>query len=127
MTKGGAMIAACVLLTMTPRYGAVGQTFSPTVVFEATTTTPDRSGASAPVHVNIQAWGIGRRSDDSMQEMPRGFYIAHLLSGAVSTTANGVTAQKTPGDYWTVKAGETMQIKVIGQFAVLETIAVTTQ
>lgn len=64
-----------------------------------------------------------QRPNSVTHEIPqRGFYIAHLLSGSISTTIDGETTEQPPGAYWTVKAGATMQVKVLGEFAVLETI-----
>jgi len=57
----------------------------------------------------------------------RGFYTAHLLSGIISTTIDGQTTAHLPGDYWTVKPGAIMQVKVIGEVAVMETIVMAKQ
>jgi hypothetical protein len=96
-------------------------------LFEADMTTPRKHDGSQPVHVSVQSWRIAgqRGQEGTMQEIAlRGFYVAHLLSGHISTTIDGQTTQHLPGDYWTVKAGAAMQVKALGQFAVLETIVV---
>jgi hypothetical protein len=111
-----------------PLAGATAENLSPTMEFEGRTTTSAKSGAAQPVHLAIQSWGlIGQRGrNDTAQEIPlHGFYVAHLLSGDISTTIDGQTAKRLPGDYWTVKAGATMQVKVFGEYAMLETIVVT--
>jgi hypothetical protein len=127
ITKRVAAITAGVSIAI-PASGAIAQTLSPSPVFEANTTTPAKNGAAQPVHVNIQSWGITGQRDDALQEVPLGgFYVAHLLSGAISTVIAGQTTKQLPGDYWTVKAGQTMQVKVLGEFAVLETIALAAQ
>ena len=106
---------------------AIAEPLSPTPVFEGKTTTPAKDGAMQTVHVIIQSWGIAGRERET-QEIPlRGFYVAHLLSGDISTTIDGQTTERVPGDYWTVKAGATMKVKVIGEFAVLETTVVAKQ
>jgi hypothetical protein len=56
-----------------------------------------------------------------------GFYVARLVSGNISTTIDGQTSKRLPGDYWAVKAGATMQVKVLGAVAVLETIVAAEQ
>ena len=53
--------------------------------------------------------------------------MAHLLSGQILATVYGQTTQHLPGDYWTVKAGAAMRVKVVGEVAVLETIVVIKQ
>jgi EutQ-like cupin domain len=110
-----------------PLAGAIAETLSPTPVFEGKTTTPAKDGTIRTVHVIVQSWEIAGQ-DRETQEIPlRGFYVARVLSGEISTTVDGQTTQHLPGDYWTVKAGATMKVKVIGEFAVLETTVVAKQ
>jgi quercetin dioxygenase-like cupin family protein len=100
---------------------AMTQTLSPTAVFEGNIATPAKNGETQAVRVSVQSWGIA----DQEHEIPlRGFYVAHLLSGQISTIIDGQTAEHMPGDYWTVKSGATMQVKVVGEIAVLETTVV---
>jgi hypothetical protein len=104
--------------------GAMAQALLPTLLFEGNTMTPAKNDATQAVHVSVQSWGIAGQE----QELPlRGFYVAHLLSGQLSTTIGGQTTERLPGDYWTVKTGAAMQVKVIGEVAVLETIVVAKQ
>ena len=101
--------------------GATAQTLSPTPVFEGNATVPAKDGATQAAHVSVQAWRIAGQED----ELPlRGFYVAHLLSGQISTTIDGRTLEHLPGDYWTVKTGASMRVKAVGEVAVLETIVV---
>jgi hypothetical protein len=105
--------------------GTVAQTLSPTPVFEGNITTLAKNGAVHAVHVSVQLWG---NSGGMPDEIPlRGFYVAHLLSGQLSATVDGQTMGHLPGDYWTVKTGGTMKVKVLGEVAVLETIVVAKQ
>jgi quercetin dioxygenase-like cupin family protein len=107
-----------------PLAGAMAQALPPTPVFEANTTIPAKNGATQAVHVSIQSWAIAGQE----HEIPlHGFYVAHLLSGIISATIDGQTTQHLPGDYWTVKAGTTMRVKVVGEVAVLETTVVAKQ
>jgi hypothetical protein len=53
--------------------------------------------------------------------------VAHLLSGQILATIDGRTTPHLPGDYWTVKAGAAMRVKVVEEVAVLETTAVSKQ
>ena len=57
----------------------------------------------------------------------QGFFVAHLLSGQIFATIDGQTSQHLPGDYWTVRAGAAMKVKVVGEVAVLETTVVSKQ
>jgi quercetin dioxygenase-like cupin family protein len=123
MMKSIATIAA--LVAAIPYVGAMAVTLSPTPVFEGTATTLARNGTTQSVHISIQAWAIAGR-DYMIQELPiRGFYVAHLISGQVVATIDGQTAEHDPGDYWSIKPGRTMQVKAIGDIAVLETIVVS--
>jgi hypothetical protein len=123
MTKCVAGTAALVAIAM-PLAGAMAQNLSPTVVFEANTTIPAKSGATQAVHISVQAWAIAGQD----REIPlHEFYVAHLLSGGISATIEGQTTEHLPGDYWTVKAGSAMRVKVGGEVAVLETTVVAKQ
>ena len=103
---------------------ATAQAFSPKSIFEGTTTTPAKDGTTQSVHVSVQSWSIAAQE----HELPvRGFYVAHLLSGQVSTTIDGRTTEHLPGDFWTVTAGTSMRVKAVGEIAVLETIVVARQ
>jgi quercetin dioxygenase-like cupin family protein len=129
MTKRAAAITLLVAIAMPPAAGAA-EALSPTRMFEGNTTAPARNGTAQPIHVSVQSWGIGgeRGQDGPPQDIPlRGFYVAHLLSGHISATMDGQTAEHLPGDYWTVNAGATMQVKVRGEFAMLETTVVSRQ
>jgi quercetin dioxygenase-like cupin family protein len=104
--------------------GARAETLSPTAVFDGSATTLTKNGTVQPVHISVQSWGIAGQE----QEIPlREFYVAHLLSGAISATIDGQTTEHLPGDYWAVKAGAAMRVKVLGEVAVLETTVVVKQ
>src|SRR5262249_17894311 len=91
MTKCVTGTAALVAIAL-PLAGAMAQALSPTLVFEGNTTTDARQA----VHIVVQAWGITGQE----YEIPLGgFYVAHLLSGAISTTIDGQTTERLPGDY----------------------------
>lgn len=95
---------------------------SPSPLFEGNTVTPAPTGASQPVHISIQSWEIASQAGATHEIPLRGFYVAHLLSGHITTTIDGQTLERDAGSFWTVKAGATMRVKVLGEFAVLETI-----
>jgi hypothetical protein len=116
----GAALAAIAL----PLAGAMAQALAPTPLSEGATTTPAKDGATQAVHVSVQAWAI----DGQEKEIPlRDFYVAHLISGQILATVDGETKGHWPGDYWVVKAGAGMRVKVVGEIAVLETTVVTKQ
>jgi hypothetical protein len=91
------------------------------------TTIVARNGTAQPVHVSVQSWGIAGQNGASHEILLRGFYVAHLLSGQLSATIDGQTTEHLPGDYWTVKAAATMQVKVVGEVTALETTIVGKQ
>ena len=55
----------------------------------------------------------------------RGFYLAHVLSGEISATINGVTTRHSLGDYWAVKPGAMTQVTALGEYAMLETTVIS--
>jgi hypothetical protein len=123
--------------------GAAAQDLSSKQIFEgAVTARPNapaaasaemarpNAGASAEIHLSIKSWGIkgDRRGGGVLQEIPlHGFYLAHLLSGEITATIGGETTRHSPGDYWAVKPGATMQVKVLGDYAMLETTLISQQ
>ena len=120
MTKRVAAMTALVAIAI-PLAGAMAQALAPTPVFEGHATTPAKDGATQAVHVSVQLWAIAGQE----HEIPlRGFYVAHLISGQMSATIDGQSTEHLPGDYWTVKAGASMRVKVVGEVAVLETTVV---
>jgi quercetin dioxygenase-like cupin family protein len=123
-----AAISVALVAIVIPLVEAMAESLSPTKVFDGNTTTPIKGGATQAVHLSVQSWGIAgeRGGKGTAQEIPlQGFYVAHLLSGDISTTIAGQTTQHLPGDYWTIKSGATMQVKVLGEYAMLETIVVS--
>ena len=123
MTKSIVVTIAIVAIAGPPP-GAIAQGLSPTPVYEGDTTIQAKNGASEAVHVSVQSWAIAGQE----QEIPvQRFYVAHLLSGQILATIQGQTTQHLPGDYWTVKAGAAMRVKVVGEIAVLETTIVSKQ
>jgi uncharacterized cupin superfamily protein len=119
-----AVLTAATLAILGPSPGAIAQALSPAPVYEGNTTIAAKNGATEPVHISVQAWAISGQE----QEIPlQGFYVAHLLSGQVSATIDGQTTPHLRGDYWTVKAGASMKVKVGGEVAVLETTVVSKQ
>jgi hypothetical protein len=121
MTKRVAVIVAMASLAL-PSAAIMAQTkLSPNVLFEGALPAPQKDAAPAG-QASVKSWQLFNRND-AVQEIPlTGFYVAHLVSGDVAATINGQTTSYEPGSYWTVKAGATMQLKVLGEMAVLETI-----
>jgi len=106
--------------------GLRAETLQPIPEFDTKVMTPALGGGSLPVRITVKSWELGNL--DGVQEIPlQGFYIAHLLSGEINSTVEGQTAPRTTGDYWSVKSGAAMQVEVLGESAVLETIAVAKQ
>jgi hypothetical protein len=94
--------------------------------FDAIIATTSAEGvARRPIRIRFIAWELTSKRGAS-QEIPlKGFYLAHLLSGTVSTTIGGQTIVRQAGSFWTVGDGAEMQLKVLGEGAELETIVLT--
>jgi hypothetical protein len=96
----GIAIGAALVAIAIPLAGAIAQALSPTLAFEGNTATPAKNDATQTVHIVVQSWGIAGQED----EIPlRGFYVAHLLSGQISTTIDG---QMTDRQAWRGHAGQ---------------------
>jgi quercetin dioxygenase-like cupin family protein len=128
-----------VALTALWLHGATAQDLTSKSIFEGATTTRTTLGAdakealaSAPggVRISVASWGISgdRRGNSPLQQIPlQGFYLAHLLSGEILATIDGETTRRSPGDYWAVKPGAIMQVRTIGDYAMLETSVISKQ
>jgi quercetin dioxygenase-like cupin family protein len=114
-------LSAGLVLGAAPLAGALAQGLSPAPIYEGSTTVSVQNGASKQIHVKVESWDIAGQNHSAHEVPLRGFYLAHLLSGEISATIDGQMTNHAPGDYWTVKPGATMQVKVLGEFAVLET------
>ena len=120
-------ISAVVLSIATPLAGVMAETLAPTTMFEGVVPAAANNRTAQPGQVSVQSWELGGPKGVAHEIPLHGFYVAHLLSGSISTTIDGETAKPAPGAYWTIKTGATMQVKVLGEFAVLETIVVAKQ
>jgi hypothetical protein len=106
MMKSLALTAALISFAR-PLGGAIAQTLSATPIFEGNTTTALRDGTTQTVHVSVQSWAITGQPGGSPKSIPlHGFYVAHLLSGTISTGVDGHTVTRLPGDYWTVRPAQ---------------------
>jgi hypothetical protein len=94
--------------------------------FSGTLKPTNPKGAIVPLHVEFKEWDVtgGGRS----MELPdQGFYVAHLVSGEMTTKIRDKSQLRHPGDFWTVEKGTRMvvQIKPPTESALLQTIAVS--
>ena len=104
---------------------AAAATISASPAVENTVTIVGPHTTTQQARISVQTWRIARQGD-APQEIPlQDFYVAHLLSGALSATVDGVTTKYMPGEYWVVKAAANMQVKPGRDLAVLETIVIT--
>jgi hypothetical protein len=110
-----------------PANGTMGEVLSPSPVSEASSTIQARNGAPQAVHITVQSWAISGQGHATTEIPLHGFYVAHLISGHILGTIDGKTTEHLPGDYWSVAPGEALQVKVLNEGAVLETIVVAKQ
>jgi len=79
-----------------------------------------------PLNVEFKEWHvIGGGRSTALPE--QGFYVAHLVSGQMTTKMGDKTQLRHPGDFWTIEKGIRMviQIKPPTESAALQTIAIT--
>jgi quercetin dioxygenase-like cupin family protein len=134
--KGAPLGVALIALGL---HGAAAQDLTSKSIFEGATTTRTTLGADAKAavagapgaaRISVTSWGISgdRRGNSPVQQIPlQGFYLAHLLSGEILATIDGETTRRSPGDYWAVKPGAIMQVRTIGDYAMLETTVISKQ
>jgi hypothetical protein len=97
-----------------------------TTHFSGTLKPTNPKGTTLPLHVEFKEWDVagGGRS----LELPeQGFYVAHLVSGEITTQVGDKSQVRRPGDFWTVEKGTRMvvQINPPAESALLQTIAVS--
>jgi len=125
MTKCALRIVLPLAMTV-PAAWAAPPDLSPSSVFEGTTTAIAKDQTTPEVNLSVQTWAITAAPGSETREIPlHDFYIAHLISGQIAATVDGQTTKHRVGDYWTVKPGTTMQVKALGEIAILETTVVT--
>jgi hypothetical protein len=126
MMKRIPAIAIVASLALTPAAAIAQANVSPKVLFEGNLAAPQKDAAPTG-QASVKSWEFFNKNG-AVQELPlAGFYVAHLVSGKVAATIDGQTTNYQPGSYWTVKAGAKMQVKVLGEMAVLETITASKQ
>jgi hypothetical protein len=93
--------------------------------FSETLKLTNPKGASVPLYVEFKDWDVtgGGRGT----ELPdQGFYVAHLVTGDITTEIGGKSELRHPGDFWTVEKGTRMVVQITppSESAYLQTIAV---
>lgn len=93
--------------------------------FSETLKPTNPKGASVPLHVEFKDWDItggGRGTELPEQD----FYVAHLVTGDITTEIGGKSEARHPGDFWTVEKGTRMAVQITppSESAYLQTIAV---
>jgi hypothetical protein len=83
-------------------------------------------GPVTPVRVALKRWHLAGQGVPIEIREP-GFYVAHLISGNVSTEIGGTTTHRAPGDFWNVEQGSRMVITINkpGEEALMQTFSVT--
>jgi len=67
--------------------------------------------ASFAVHAELARW-FSTNGSREITIPPRGFYIATLLDDSAVTVINGEETQRTAGEIWAVRDGQTMTLKI---------------
>lgn len=81
-------------------------------------------GRPISARIAIRDWQIhGQQKVDRFPET--GTLIVELQSGRITTTIGGATAERQPGEHWTVPAGTLMSVQVTSESAVLHVVSIT--
>jgi len=81
-------------------------------------------GTVVALKVEMKQWRLSR-SDQAFAMPDQGFYLAHLISGEITTEIDGKSVAHHPGDFWVVEKGQRMAIsmQLPHESAVLQTVA----
>ena len=80
------------------------------------------SGQTRTVRVAIRTWGIPNRQRVTLPE--RGHLIVQLLSGDLTTVVNGERRARKEGEFWTVPAGQALQLETARDTVTLSVISI---
>jgi hypothetical protein len=113
------MLAVAALLSAVPILG------SATVLFTATGSARAVNGKSHDFRIIIRKWDLDAVVEEDQSISFPTFTVINICSGRVETTIAGETVVHNPDEYWAMKAGSTMRLRVLSESAVLQTLAIT--
>jgi hypothetical protein len=101
-------------------------TFHPSrPLFSGTLNARATKGKTYPFRVTIRKWDLDGSEDEVQVMSIRTFTVMSDCSGRIETTIDGKKEIRAPEEYWTVKAGSSVAVRVLSESAVLQTLAVT--
>ena len=78
-----------------------------------------------PVSARIAIRDCQIHGQQKIERFPEtGTLIVQLQSGRITTTIGGATAERQPGEHWTVPAGTSMSVQVTSESAVLHVVSI---
>lgn len=89
---------------------------------EATTAYLTRAGKPQQVKLILQSWGVPH-TQERLSFPEKGFLVAYLRAGAMTTIINGEEQKRLAGEFWTVPQGAEMSFDVTSETATLETFS----
>ena len=99
---------------------------SPTgTLFDGKVSVPIATGKTRHFHVRISRWELDADDGDGRPIPFAAFSVVTLASGRIETTIAGKTEIRKPDEFWTVKAGSIMKVRVLGESAVLQAVVVS--
>ncbi len=105
-------------------YAETGQSPGSTV-FEGKATVPLGKGKIRRFQVHIRRWELDGDEGAGRTIPITAFSVMTLCSGRIETTIDGKTAVREPEDFWAVKAGSVVKVRVLGESAILQGVIVT--
>lgn len=94
------------------------------VLFTGTGPTRAAKGKSQGFRMTIRKWDLDAVVEEGQSMSFPTFTVINVCSGRVETTIAGKTAVRNPDDYWDLKAGSTMRVRVLSESAVLQTLTI---
>jgi hypothetical protein len=119
MRKTSLALSAILLLCI-----VVGAQVSSRVRFQSKAAVPTSKGSERIAQIMIQRWTLDDVGEGSQTIPISAFSVMSLRSGRVETTINGKTEERSPDDFWVARPGDRVQVRVIGENAVLEALEI---
>jgi hypothetical protein len=77
------------------------------------------------LHISVRSWELDAEENDVRTIRIVAFSVMTVRSGRVETTIDGKITLRVPDEFWAVKGGSRMKVRVLGESAILEATVVS--
>jgi hypothetical protein len=118
-------LTSAILMTLFALPGQANQPFFSRTLFDGTATVHSAKGRGKQLHVSIRRFELDADEDGAQKMSVPNFSVMTLCGGRVATTISGYTTIRETGDFWTVRPGSVIEVRVLGESAILQALIVS--